>query len=140
MLSPALSVRLLQELEDVMKHSKLVETTDWSVTTAAGDEMLFRIEILSEVKAQRDTFWARLYRLEFLRFSMSASASEDQNDLRTADYRIWVCDDNFDLESVRSPSGASARNHAIAQLSSQLGVPISRRKVRAAKGRSSRRR
>lgn len=123
-----------------MMYSKLVETTEWSVTTVTGDEMSFRVEILTEVKATRRAFWARLYRLELLRFGTPPNAGSALDQTEVADYRAWVCDDNFDIESARSLSVASARGAVIARLSKQLGMPISRDKIRASKKRPARKR
>jgi hypothetical protein len=123
-----------------MNYSKIVEITEWSVTTAAGDELTFRIEVLAALKAQRREFWARLYRLELLRFGIPLNSGSARNEMEAADYRAWVCDDNFGLESVRSSSATLMRGAVIARLSKQLGVPLSRGKVRASKKRAGRKR
>jgi len=105
-----------------MLISKVVETVEFEVPCSQGNELLFRLEVLSQGRGSDCRYRCRLYRLEFFRFQALSDSAGDGDTLVLADYRSWVVDDNLGIEVQSYTSIAKAKNAALLTLKTQLGI------------------
>lgn len=105
-----------------MHISKVVETVEFDVPSPQGDDLLFRLEVLSQGRGAHCRYHCRLYRLESFRFQTLSDLGELGKKWESADYRSWVVDDNFGIELQSHSSAARARNMALLTLKTQLGL------------------
>jgi hypothetical protein len=104
------------------KHFGLVDTSEIEVSTANGDALLFRREVLVQTTERTRRYRCRLYRLESFRLRVRSVAALRTSKWHNADYRCWVVDDNFDIESMTYRSADAARNDVVQMLMAQLGL------------------
>jgi len=105
-----------------MQISRLVEVVELTVPFSNHEELLFRIEILSQGRGGSMRYLCRLYRLESFRFKALSNSNGSRIKWVNADYRSWVVDDNLGLETKSYKSASIARREAIATLKQQLGL------------------
>lgn len=105
-----------------IQSAKVVETSEFSVPTADGDELVFRLEISAARSGGNLRYRCRLYRLESFKFRVRNTAGGRSGEWGEADYRCWVVDDNLAIDEKSYGSAMQARNAAHRILKAQLGV------------------
>jgi hypothetical protein len=117
---------IVSRTEVLVQLSHLTGFVEFEVSSNDGSELRFRIETLAQTYRRAKRFWCRIYRLETFRFHARSARAAGARRL-DADYRCWVVDDNFDLESSAHKSATAALKAALATLEKQLGVTVGKR-------------
>lgn len=105
-----------------MRISKVVEVVELAIPASQEQELLFRVEVLSQGRGALCRYRCRIYRLENFRLQALNNPTGRGPKWGAADYRAWVVDDNLNIETQVFPSGAKARSAALLVLKAQLGL------------------